>query len=94
MFVNKDNAGEQSTSAEPDGDRDRPEPVAAPARAALGQLVVLDDLAPPMPRQLSLSQADLKLLRALQAILEKRQSDAWIDEMRAQISMELEWNEM
>jgi hypothetical protein len=57
-----------------------------------GPVVVLDDLAPQVqPR--SLAASDLKLLRALQSILEKRQTDAWIEEMAAQISVELEWNE-
>ena len=41
----------------------------------------------------ALASDDLRLLRALQWVLEKRQTDAWVDEMRAQISSELEWDE-
>lgn len=64
------------------------------ASAETGEpFVVLDDLAPPFPPKRSLGSSDLNLLRAMQSILEKRQTDAWIDEMRAQISSELEWNE-
>jgi hypothetical protein len=36
---------------------------------------------------------DLRLLRALQSILEKRQADAWIDEMKTQTASELDWIE-
>jgi hypothetical protein len=64
------------------------------AAASAGQpFVVLDDLAPPALPSGSLASNDLKVLRAMQSILEKRQNDAWIDEMRAQITSELEWDE-
>jgi hypothetical protein len=56
------------------------------------RFLILDDLAPPSSQR-SLTTHDLKLLRALQAILEARQADAWIDDMRAQISTELEWED-
>jgi len=40
-----------------------------------------------------LTSNDLKVLHAMQSILEKRQNDAWIEDMRAQITSELEWDE-
>ncbi len=78
------------------------EPACAPGRSrtpawcgddAAEQQVVLDDLAPATAPPRSLGSRDLKLLRALQSILEKRLADAWIDEMKREISAELEWNE-
>jgi len=51
---------------------------------------VLDDLAFPMPSQ-TLGADDLKLLQAIQQVLEARQADAWIEKIKAQISAELEW---
>ena len=66
---------------------------AASAGDAGQPFVVLDDLAPPAPPTGSLAANDVKLLRAMQSILAKRQNDAWIDEMRAQITSELEWDE-
>jgi hypothetical protein len=69
-------------------------PIAAPAAGdAMEPCVVLDDLAPPVLPKRSPASSDLKLLRAMQSILDKRQTDAWIDDMRAQISSELEWDE-
>jgi hypothetical protein len=69
-------------------------PVPATSAADAGQpFVVLDDLAPSALPSGSLASNDLKVLRAMQSILEKRQNDAWIDEMRAQITSELEWDE-
>lgn len=76
------------------------EPVAmelacAPARSrtpagfrddAAEQQVVLDDLALASAPPRALGSRDLNLLRALQSILEKRQADAWIDEMKREIS--------
>jgi hypothetical protein len=60
---------------------------------AVERLVLLDDLAAASIAPRSLGSGDLKLLRALQSILEKRRADAWIDEMKREISAELEWNE-
>jgi|SRR5579871_1273255 len=56
-------------------------------------LVVLDDLAPQTVPQDALGVSDQRLLQALQSILEKRQTDAWVDKMKAEISSELEWQE-
>lgn len=68
-------------------------PLAASSIAETAQpFVVLDDLAPPATPTGSLASNDVKLLRVMQSILEKRQNDAWIDEMRAQITSELEWD--
>jgi len=77
------------------------EPACAPDRSrtagfradAAEQKVVLDDLALASVPSCKLGSRDLNLLRALQSILEKRQADAWIDEMKREISAELEWNE-
>ena len=64
------------------------------AGASAGQpFVVLDDLAPPPLPSGSLASNDLNVLRAMQSILEKRQNAVWIEEMRAQITSELEWDE-
>jgi hypothetical protein len=69
-------------------------PIAAESPAGAGQpFVVLDDLAPPALPSGSLTSNDLKVLHAMQSILEKRQNDAWIEDMRAQITSELEWDE-
>ena len=82
------NRNEQGTDREGGG---RP---AAESVTNSGQaVVVLDDLAPPALPTGSLATGDLTLLRAMQSILEKRQNDAWIDDMRAQITSELEWDE-
>ena len=63
------------------------------AADAVQPFVVLDDLAPPALPSGALASNDVKVLRAMQSILAKRQNDAWIDEMRAQIRTELEWDE-
>ena len=94
MSVNKNNTnGDRSAAEDAATNRASDQPVVTPAAEPRDPFVVLDDLAPPAPRQRSLGTGDLKLLRALQSILEKRQADAWIDEMKALISTELEWNE-
>jgi hypothetical protein len=92
--INKNNHGiNQAGPAELATDS-IPPPIAAPAAGdAVEPFVVLDDLAPPALPKRSTASSDLKLLRAMQSILDKRQTDAWIDDMRAQISSELEWDE-
>jgi hypothetical protein len=93
MSVNKNDPSiAEGAPVEPNGERN---PATPPVEALSDEdvfLVVLDDLAPTMPPR-SLSLDDQNLLRALQSILEKRKTDAWIDEMRAQITAELEWND-
>jgi hypothetical protein len=69
-------------------------PAAASVADAGMPFAVLDDLAPAAPPTGSVASNDLRLLRAMQSILEKRQTDAWIDEMRSQITSELEWDEV
>ena len=84
---------DEAAAMEPDCDLSRSEARTGPPDDAAEQLVVLDDLAPASVAPRSLSSGDQKLLRALQSILEKRQAEAWIDEMRREISAELEWSE-
>lgn len=94
MPVNKNSESvDRSSRPELAADRTSLQPIATAGGEAREPFAVLDYLAAPAPRLRSLSGADLKLLRALQSILEARQADAWIDEMRTQISAELEWNE-
>ena len=94
MSVNRKNnqAGNEIPSTEPAADQTVTQIPGSTGEAG-GPFVVLDDIAAPSPSHRLLVSNDLKLLRAMQSILEKRQTDAWIDEMRAQISAELEWSE-
>jgi len=92
--INKNNQGIDQVSPPALRNRSASQPPAVSSVAETGQpFVVLDDLAPPAAPTGSLASNDLKLLRAMQSILEKRQNDAWIDDMRAQITSELEWDE-
>jgi len=93
--INKNNQGIDQTSPPAPRNGSVPSPPAVSSVAETGlPFVVLDDLAPLASPTCSLASNDLKLLRAMQSILEKRQNDAWIDDMRAQISSELEWDEV
>ena len=94
MSVNKNTPGVAGPAAvEPACAPGRLRPPAGSRDDAAEQQVVLDDLAPARAPSRSLGSRDLNLLRALQSILEKRQADAWIDEMKREISAELEWRE-
>ena len=94
MSVNKHKPGIAEPGVmEPACARGRSRTPAGCDHDAAERLVVLDDLAPASAPPRSLGSRDLKLLRALQSILEERQADAWIDEMKRGISAELEWNE-
>jgi hypothetical protein len=94
MSVNKNKPPiDEPAAMEPDRDVSRTTALTGARDDAPEHLVVLDDLAPAIATARSLSSGDLKLLRALQSILEKRQADAWINAMIREISADLEWSE-
>ncbi len=94
MSVNKNNTMiHEPMLMEPDRDLSDSQDVAGPQDDTARDLVLLEDLRPATAAPRSLDSGNLKLLRALHSILQKRQADAWVDEMRAKISTELEWSE-
>ena len=93
MSVNKNNISTDQAVSSASAEDGSPGDVMSSAVAAGEYVVVLDDLPPQAPPQHALGVRNQSLLQALQSILEKRQTDALVDEMKAQISSELEWQD-
>jgi len=58
--------------------------------ATADPVAALHDLASPKPST-RLRAEDLQLLHAMQQVLEARQSDAWIEKIKARIAADLKW---